>query len=414
MMSQIARIDRQQPNGDAPLSVVTDEPADRDVAKLRIAFFSGNYNCLRDGANRAQNMLVRHLLDRGAAVRVYSPTCETPAFDPAGDLVSIPSSPLPFGRKEYRIAWRLPRAVRDDIARFSPNLFHISLPLFHGRSALSLARRMSVPAVAAMHTRFETYPRYYGLGMFERPLLNVLRRFYLACDRVVAPSQSAAQAMAQQGMGSGIGIWSRGVDADAFCPTRRDEGWRRAQGFLDDTPVNAFLGRLVIEKGIDEFARVIARLRSEGARFHVLVIGEGPARPDFERLLGDARFVGFQQSECLARAIASADILLKPSSTEAFSNISLEEMASGVPVVAADATGNSHLVVDGLTGALVPPGDIDGYASAIRRYLDDPALRRAHAFNAHVHSQSLTWERANDAMVKVYLDTLAAARVNSG
>lgn len=381
--------------------------AEHDLSKLRIAFVSGNYNCLRDGANRAQNMLVRYLLDRGATVRVYSPTCEPAAFEPAGDLVSVPSSPLPFGRKEYRIAWGLPRAIREDMAAFKPNLFHISLPLFHGRSALKLARRMGVPVVAAMHTRFETYPRYYGLGLLERPLLAVLRRFYRNCDRVVAPCQSAAETMQDQGMGQNIGFWTRGVDPAMFNPARRDREWRLAHGFADDLPVVVFLGRLVLEKGLGDFAETVLRLRAEGQRFGVLVIGDGPARAEFEQKLGDGVFVGYQQGEDLARALASADILLNPSSTEAFGNVSLEAMACGVPVVAADATGNSNIVVDGLTGALVSPGDLEGYAQAVRRYLADPALRAAHAFNAHARSGTFTWDRANAGIVDAYFAAIA-------
>ena len=389
------------------------EQSERDLSMLRVAFVSGNYNCLRDGANRAQNMLVRYLLDRGAKVRVYSPTCETPAFEPVGDLVSVPSSPLPFGRKEYRIAWRLPRAIREDIAAFSPNLFHISLPLFHGRSALRLARRMGVPAVAAMHTRFETYPRYYGLGALERPLLHLLRRFYQACDRVVAPSRSIAKSMQAQGMSENIGIWTRGVDPQEFNPGRRDDVWRRNHGFGEKTPVIAFLGRLVSEKGLDDFARVVTQLQAEGAEFHTLVIGDGPARAEFEQKLGDAMFVGFLHGKALARALASADLLLNPSSTEAFSNISLEAMACGVPVVAADATGNNDLVIDGLTGALSPPGDIEGYLRAIRRYLAEPALRKKHASNAHAHSLTFTWDRANDGIVDTYFAALARSSLSS-
>lgn len=378
------------------------------LSALRIAFVSGNYNCLRDGANRAQNMLVRYLLEHGAQVRVYSPTCDTPAFEPAGHLVSIPSTPLPFGRKEYRMAWRLPRTIREDIAAFAPNLFHISLPLLHGRSALKLARHMGVPAVAAMHTRFETYPRYYGLGFMERPLLAVLRRFYQACDHVVAPCESAARTMEAQDMHSQVGIWARGVDPEVFHPDRRDMAWRREQGFADDQPVIAFLGRLVLEKGLNDFAAAIARLRRENPAFGVLVIGDGPARAQFEQALGGiAVFAGYQQGAGLARAIASADILLNPSSTEAFGNVSLEAMASGVPVIAADATGNSNIVIDGLTGALIPPGDIDGYTGALLRYLADPLLRKAHAFNATAHSQSFTWDRASEGIARIYLAAIA-------
>lgn len=380
-----------------------------DLSALRIAFVSGNYNCLRDGANRAQNMLVRYLLDHGAAVRVYSPTCDTPAFAPVGDLVSIPSRPLPFGRKEYRLAWHLSRGVRHDVAAFAPNLFHISLPFLHGSSALKLARRMGVPVVAAMHTRFETYPRYYRLGLFERPLLAALRRFYRACDHVVAPCESAARTMERQGLGTNVGIWTRGVDTDLFSPARRDEAWRRGHGLMGDAPVIAFLGRLVLEKGLGDFAATIARLRAVGEVFRVLVIGDGPARAEFAKALGDGVFVGFQHGEGLARAIASADILLNPSSTEAFGNVSLEAMACGLPVVAADATGNSNLVVDGLTGALVRPGDVDGYVGALRRYLGSSSLRQAHAFNALARSKVFSWDRASEGIARTYLAALAKA-----
>ena len=70
------------------------------ASDLRIALFSGNYNYIRDGANQALNRLVGSLLEQGAAVRVYSPTTDTPAFPPTGDLVSIPSIPFPVpGRK---------------------------------------------------------------------------------------------------------------------------------------------------------------------------------------------------------------------------------------------------------------------------------------------------------------------------
>ena len=66
--------------------------------ELRIALFSGNYNYVRDGANQALNRLVGFLLRQGASVRVYSPTTDTPAFPPTGDLVSVPSVPIPADR----------------------------------------------------------------------------------------------------------------------------------------------------------------------------------------------------------------------------------------------------------------------------------------------------------------------------
>ena len=81
---------------------------------FRVALFSGNYNYTRDGANQTLNLLVGHLLDRGVAVRVYSPTSSTPAFPPVGDLVDVPAIPLPF-RADYKLARGLPAKVRADL-----------------------------------------------------------------------------------------------------------------------------------------------------------------------------------------------------------------------------------------------------------------------------------------------------------
>ena len=108
------------------------------------------------------------------------------------------------------------------------------------------------------------------------------------------------------------------------------------------------------------------------------MIGDGPARPWFEQQLPDAIFIGQQTGDDLARALASADVLLNPSITEAFGNVTLEAMACALPVVAAEATGATNLVRDGVTGTLVDGDDIDEFADALEAYARDPELRRRH------------------------------------
>ena len=75
-----------------------------NASDLRIAMFSGNYNMTVDGANKALNRLAEFLLRQGVNLRVYSPTIDQPAFEPQGDLVSLPSVPIP-GRSEYRMPY---------------------------------------------------------------------------------------------------------------------------------------------------------------------------------------------------------------------------------------------------------------------------------------------------------------------
>jgi phosphatidylinositol alpha 1,6-mannosyltransferase len=373
-----------------------------NVTGLRVALFSGNYNYVRDGANQALNRFVAYLLGQGAAVRVYSPTVAAPAFDPTGDLVSAPSFAVP-GRREYRVPYRLSMRLRRDLRTFAPNLVHVSSPDPLGHRAVTWARQHNLPTVASVHTRFETYPRYYGLAFLEPLVESMLRRFYRRCDAIVAPSESMAQLLREQRMSYDVGIWTRGIDRDIFNPGRRDRGWRQSLGIGDDEPVIGFIGRLVMEKGLDVFSDSIDQLSARGVRHKVLVVGEGPAREWFENRLPQAVFTGFQQGADLGRAVASMDMLFNPSVTETFGNVTLEAMACGLPTVAARATGSESLVTQGVTGHLVRPGAIGGFADALQSYCTDPQTRAAAGLAAQARAERNGWDQVNQALVETYL-----------
>ncbi|HWK36394.1 glycosyltransferase family 1 protein [Sphingomonas sp.] len=373
---------------------------------LRVALFSGNYNYTRDGANQALNLLVGHLLDRGAAVRVYSPTIDPPAFPPTGDLVSVPAIPMPAGRAEYRLARGLPAAIRADLSAFAPNVVHVSAPEILGHRAVTWGRRHGIATVASLHTRFETYPRYYHIGFVEPLLVRLLTRFYNRVDQVFTPGQSMAELIRGWGVTSPIGIWSRGVDHDRFTPARRSLEWRRGLGIADDEVAVGFLGRLVLEKGLDIFADVLRELKARGVRHRVLVIGDGPAREWFAERVPDAAFAGFQRGDDLGRAVASMDVFFNPSVTETFGNVTLEAMAAAVPVVAARATGAIDLIDDGVTGRLVPARDVSAYADAIAHYAQEDSARHAAGAAGHAKAAGYVWERINQVVLDSYLELL--------
>jgi glycosyltransferase involved in cell wall biosynthesis len=376
---------------------------------LRIALFSGNYNYVRDGANQALNRLVGYLLRQGANVRVYSPTIDEPAFEPTGDLVSLPSTPFP-GRPEYRVPLGLPRGVRRDLEKFRPNISHISSPDISAHRAVTWARARNLPAVASVHTRFETYLTYYHLQLFEPMLRAGLRRLYRRCDALLAPAESMAAVLRAQRMNSNIHIWTRGVDRDQFNPGRRDMDWRRSLGIANEELAVMFLGRLVLEKGLDVFAATIKELERRGVRHHPLVIGEGPAKAMFEEQMPTGVFIGQQVGDNLGRAVASADVFLNPSVTEAFGNVTLEAMACGLPVVAAAAVGTTSIVRDGQTGTLVKPGETSGFADALEAYARDPGLRRRHGEAGLAYAATMDWEEINASVLRVYESVIGRRR----
>ena len=368
---------------------------------LRVALFSGNYNYVRDGANQALNRLVGYLLQQGVQVRVYSPTVENPAFPATGDVVDVPAIPVP-GRAEYRLPISLPARVRRDLAEFNPNVVHVSSPDFVGHRAVTWARRNRVAAVASVHTRFDTYLAYYHMQALEPLARGIMRRFYHRCEVVMAPAESTALILRAQRMNRDIAIWARGIDRGQFNPERRDMEWRRSIGIADHEMVIAFLGRVVMEKGLDVFADAIHAFATFGLNHRVLVIGEGPARPWFEGQLPEAIFTGQLTGGDLARAFASSDVFLNPSITEAFGNVTLEAMACALPVIAAEATGATNLVRQGITGTLVDGTEPDEFADALAAYARDPELRRRHGEAGLAVAKTMDWDTINSAVIRAY------------
>ena len=376
-------------------------------SNLRIALFSGNYNMVKDGANQALNRLVEYLLRQGAAVRVYSPTVATPAFKSYGDVVNLPSFAIP-GRPEYRWPLPLARHVRQDLEEFAPDILHLSSPDWAARGAQAWAATRGIPVVLSVHTQFEAYLGYYGLGFLKPLLVGYIRELYQKCDVVLAPTQLSAKDLRAQSMSDRIGIWSRGVDRTMLNPARRDMAWRRSIGIADEEFVIGWLGRLVLEKGVERFCDTLDTLKSRGIPHRALIVGDGPARDLFESRAPHATFLGFQTGVDLARAVASMDVLVNPSKTEVFGNVTLEGMACGLPVVVADAAGTKHLVDHDVHGLLVPATDVTGYADAIARYIADPALRARHAAAGAARAEEFSWDGVNQALVDQYKALIAA------
>jgi glycosyltransferase involved in cell wall biosynthesis len=224
-----------------------------------------------------------------------------------------------------------------------------------------------------------------------------------------------AQLLREQRMNYDVGIWSRGIDRDIFTPDRRDLAWRETQGIMPDVPTIGFVGRLVMEKGLDIFADTIDELARRQIRHRVLVIGDGPAREWFQRRLPTAAFVGFQAGNDLGRAVASVDMLFNPSVTETFGNVTLEAMAAGLPVVAARATGSESLVQDGISGRLVQPGRTRTFADALQLYCENIEERAKAGAAGLAISERYGWDQVNqllvDSYVRIVRQTAAGIRI---
>ena len=367
------------------------------AAPLRVALVTSSYNFIADGVALTLNRLVGYLLAQGVQVKVFAPTSGKPAFVHQGEIVPVPSLPLP-ARPEYRLALGMAGDVKRQLLDFAPDIIHIAVPDLLGRAALKLAQRHGIPAVATYHTRYETYLRHYWyLAGLEGWLKRYLRDFYGACREVYVPSQSTRAALLADGLRDNLKPWPRGIDTARFAPDKRSAAWRARLGIGADEIVVLHVSRLVREKRLDTLTAALKQVPHR-----IVIVGDGPDRAFAEQRLPQALFLGFQDGDALSAAYASSDIFIFPSDSESFGNVTLEAMASGLPCVCADATGSRSLVVDGETGYLLGADDADGFARAANRLADDQTLRKRMGEAGRARALTFSWEETLGRMLGYY------------
>lgn len=381
-------------------------------APLRVALVTGVYDYIKDGISLTLNRLVDYLESQGIEVLVFAPTAKEPAFEHSGTLISTPSIPMPF-RPEYRLSLGLPRSTRRRLSDFRPTLVHIAAADILGYQALRLARSLSIPVVASYHTRYDLYLKHYGADFLKKPGLAYLRHFYSQCEHLYVPSESMAAELRDEYQGTDIRPWSRGVDIARFHPSKRSEKWRKSIGVRNNEVLVTFVSRLVLEKGLETLSNILQGLKAKGVPHRSMIVGDGPERANLENLLPDSIFTGFLHGDELARAYASSDIFLFPSTTETFGSVTLEAMASGLPAVCADATGSRSIVVDGVTGFLAKPGSEAEFIAYVEKLICGPELCSRMAQAGLERSRNYSWDTAMQQLVSHYHDALTSAKISN-
>ena len=368
---------------------------------LRVALVTGSYNFIADGVALTLNRLVGYLESQGVEVLVFTPVTRTPAFAHKGQIVPVPSAPLPL-RPEYRLALGFPRAQRERMRAFAPDIIHVATPDFLGHQALKFGLVLGIPVVASFHTRYETYLKYYGLDILRPTAERMLTQFYSACREVYVPSESMADVLRADVGAERIHLWQRGVDTVRFNPAKRSEAWRAGLGIRPDEVVLSFVSRLVREKRVSTVIEVLKRLTAAGVPHRGLFVGEGPERAAMQAAAPGAIFTGHLGGDDLPVAYASSDIFIFPSDTETFGSVTLEAMASGLPTLCADATGSRSLVDRGVTGALLDPLDDAGFFREALSLATDGELRARTGAAARARSLKFSWDEAMGGLLDRY------------
>ena len=354
---------------------------------MRIAVVSETFPPEINGVALTVRNFVAGAAALGHELQVIRPRQPDPdgAADGPWQTLAVPGAPLPryqglrFG---FPVSGRIYKAWQA----FKPDAVYVATEGPLGWAALRAARRLGIPVASGFHTRFDDFVTHYGFNWLRRPAFAYLRAFHNRTRRTLVPTAKLRQFLLDAGF-AGVEVLDRGVDTQRFDPARRDSALRAQWGADDNTLVVLHVGRLAPEKNLGLVERSFAQIQRAVPGAKLVWVGDGPDRPGLQQRHPDQHFAGMQTGLDLARHYASGDLFLFPSLTETFGNVTLEALASGVPVVAFDYGAAGRHLADGAAGVVVPFGDENAFVDAALAMAGDEALRQRAGHRGHALMQ---------------------------
>ena len=283
----------------------------------------------------------------------------------------------------------------------------------------TLKHRLDLPLVSTFHTldRVKAEATPEDIDESEPERRAKAEASVIACsDAVLASCDVEAYQLVDlyDADPARVRIVAPGVDHAFFSPGDQLQA-RRATGLEGDGPLLLFVGRIQPLKGVDVAIRALSSLRARGLSSARLVIIGGPSGEKGEEevaqlhelvraldLSANVRFVAPQRHELLSSFYRAADVSLVPSMSESFGLVALEAAACGTPVVASAVGGLTTLVDDGVTGFLVEPRDVTGFADRIESLWLDPHRMLGMRRSAAQRAGTYTWASAADSLREIY------------
>lgn len=362
-----------------------------------VAAFTDSYLPTVNGVTYTVSTWRDRWTERGGRMDVVYPAAD---HDPVDGEYPVRSRKFPFYDGYHVSLPRIPSAVRD------VDLVHAHTPFGLGIAGRRLAKKADVPLVAHYHTPTGAYADYVaprGTSRLVRGAATRWERRYLSrADVVATPSEHTAEHLRDDlGLDTRVVVLPNGVDIRTFRPTHPG-AFRRRHDLPEDRPIVGYTGRQGYEKQLPDLVEACADLDVT-----LVFGGDGPARGDLEALADDhdvdARFLGFLDREELPEFYCALDVFAFPSPVETQGIVALEAMASGTPVVGANAGALRDTIDDGVTGYHYEPGDLDGFRDAIECGL---ANATNLSTNCLARREDVSVDRAIDRLDDLYASVL--------
>ena len=368
---------------------------------MRIAFFTEVFLPKIDGVVTRLTKTLEQLRVLGHECIVVAPQ-PCPTTFAGFPVVGVPATGLTV-YPELKYGWLTPHAV-STVIDFNPDIIHVVNPVWLAAGGICVARTQRIPLVASFHTNVPDYMNDLGLGVISGPVQRIIRFFHNRAKINLVTSTPMLERATSVGI-KNVHLWPKAVDTHLYHPGRATQEMRQklSSGHPDD-PLMLFVGRLSKEKNLAFLHSVMSDLRTRLPKARLAFVGGGPDEEELKQLFSSdwCTFMGYMRGEELAAAFASADVFLFPSKTETLGLVALEAMASGIPVVGARAGGIPFTVVDGHTGFLAPPDDVQEWVRLITAAYENSAFPE----QARAEAEKYSWLEATRTLTDFYRQAL--------
>jgi len=272
----------------------------------------------------------------------------------------------------------------------------ISTPGPIGLTGLLAAKMLNLQTSGIYHTDIPEYVRILTEDRFLESLAwSYMQWLYGQVDTVFVNSEQYRKCWIDRGFApEKLKILPRGLDTDLFQPARRDPTYWQRFGANGSSVRLLYVGRISREKDLDVLAAAYDKVRAAGQPVQLFLVGHGPYSETLAEASPDAVFLGYLTGEPLAKAYASADIFVFPSTTDTFGNVVIEAQASGLPVIVSDVGGPKELVEDGVNGLVTKARDVEDVARAITLLANDQKMRTRMGEKARQSVVDRSWPGA--------------------
>ncbi|MCD4841465.1 MAG: glycosyltransferase family 4 protein [Methanosarcinales archaeon] len=367
---------------------------------MRVLMLNYEYPPLGGGGSNACKYILEDFAHRNLDVDLVTSSSNIFETETIGNSVTIYK--LPINKKDIHYwtqreiiaySWKARKFIKKLMEENEYDICHAFFSVPCG--AIAYLFRDKIPYIVSL--RGSDVPGFNDRFGFQYVFLKpIIKKVWRDAKAVVSNSQGLKELALKTSSSQEISVIYNGIDVSEFDPNfdKRDNNEIKI----------VCVARLIERKGLKYLIEAIGELKDNNIK--LIIVGEGNQEEELNKLSVELKISdsvdlkGYVSHDRIADIYKSSDVFVLPSLNEGMSNALLEAMGTGLPVIVTD-TGGTHELIDG-NGIIVPMGDSNAIAEAIRGLMNDPDTRMRMGTRSREIAEQMGWSTVSEAYLRLY------------